>query len=160
VLKELGSLVMKVEVSWPRLLLVVLVGIGLTESALACNELSANAKAQERTPDNRTFILDLDLDKSGSVRGVQVLMGSGPLRSEAIKAAARQRYLPGNSAMTAVEVRFSRDKDRRPKVHEVSFGVSSCIPGGAPIEWPMIRWVNRLLSNQFPLLLPATDSNE
>jgi hypothetical protein len=148
-----------------RFLLLVLISIGLALRALACDELSANAKAQEHTPDNRTFVLDLQLDKSGRVLSVQVLMGTGPLRSHAIQAAAHRKYPPRTTqqiASTAVEVRFSGGKDRSPEVREIALGVPSCVPGGIPMQWPLIPWVNKLLSNQpiLPFPLPSGASNQ
>jgi hypothetical protein len=148
--------------AWPKLFLLVLLGIGLAHRALACNEAPVNARAQQVEAGSRIFLIDLQLSQSGRVRAVEVLIGTGPLRSEAIKIAARGKHPPrsgNNPATTAVEVRFSGRRDRRPEVREVPLGVPSCIPGGIPLESPMKRWVNQLLSTQPLIPFIATQSD-
>jgi len=156
---------MKPERLHRNLLLLAILSAGLIQYALACHEVSANSKSTAHEPDSRAFLIDLHLNKSGTVHAVQVLTGGGPLRSQAVKEAARRKYKPQpgyNTALITVEVKFPRGQDWRPEIHEAVLGVPSCVYGGAPIQWPLIPWVNKLLSRQpiVPFLLPGTDSDQ
>lgn len=153
---------MNSEVVLRKLLLVVLTTSGFAQSAIACNEVSTDAQRHEREPDNRTFLLDLQFNESGKVRAVQVLMGAGPLRTQAIKAAVKRTYRtrPGYaSAVATIAVKFPQGRNAAPEVNEVTLGVSSCVYGGAAVRIEPIlgpTWVNQLLSAQPSI--PGNDS--
>jgi len=149
---------------WRKLVLFVLVCGGLAKNAFACHEVSSSVETAHPEADSRTFLIDLHLDKSGSVRAVQVWMGNGPLRSRAIKAASKRKYHPRpgfNPDLIAVVVKFPQGRKLEPNIREaMPAGVSSCVTGGA-ILWPMIPWVNKVLSSEpiLPLLAPTPRSN-
>lgn len=149
---------------WRKVLLFALLGGAPVQNALACHEASARTETPQPEADSRTFLIDLNLDKSGAVRAVQVWMGSGPLRSRAIKAASRRKYHPRpglNPDLISVVVKFPQGRKPEPNIREaMPADVSSCVTGGA-ILWPMIPWVNKLLSSQpiLPTLAPASESN-
>jgi hypothetical protein len=151
---------MNVEASWRTIILLAGLSGSLVHNAFACRDGSPNAKGPEPRTDGRTFLIDLQLDKSGTVRAVQVWMGSGPLRSRAIEAASGRRYHHKQGLITVV-VKFPQGRKRVPNVREaMPAGVSSCVPGGAPIVWPMIPWVNKLSSQPIlPFLAPTSDFN-
>jgi hypothetical protein len=152
--------VMNPDAALRDLLLALALCPGLTQSAIACNDISANVKPQEREPPNRTFLLALQLTKPGKVRAVQVLMGEGPLRTEAIKAARRRIYRPRPgyaSGVTGVQVKFAHGSTV-PEIRDAMVGgVPSCVYAGAPIQSPLTTWVNQLLSNKLalPFILPS-----
>jgi hypothetical protein len=139
----------------------ILLMVCLAQSALACDEASSNASESQR--DSRTFLLELQLNKSGTVHAVQVLMGAGPLRAEAIRASARRKYhaRPGyNPNIFDVEVKFPEGTDFAPDIREAMVGgVPSCVYGGIPIQWPLILWVNQLLSSKPLLPFPFSAAN-
>lgn len=139
----------------------------LSQSAIACHEMSAPLPVtQERDSEGRTFLLDLQLSKSGSVRAVQVLHGVGALRTKAIRIASRQKYHPPagySQTLTTVEVTFPRGDHDSPKIHrDIALGVSSCVPGGIPSGSPLTPWVNQLLSGRsiLPIPAPVADSKK
>lgn len=137
---------------WRKWFLFALLSGGLLQNALACHEASSSAETAPPEVDSRTFLIDLHLDKSGTVRAAQVWIGDGPLRGRAVKAAVTKKYRPrleANPAVTTVEVKFPQHSDRRPRVREVGLGVSSCVTGPAPVSGA--PWVNELLSAH-PLL--------
>lgn len=145
---------------WKFLLVLVFCG-GLTQIAVACHDVSTDPKPVPSDPYSRTFLLDLQLKKSGAVRGVQVLPGVGPLRVRAIRAAARRKYRtrPGYTPdVIAVEVKFPKTQNLAPEIREAMVGgVLACIYAGAPIQSPLTTWVNELLSNglTLPFILPS-----
>ncbi len=147
---------------WRKLFLCALLGGTLVQGALACHETPSETPQPEA--DSRTFLIDLHLDKSGSVRAVQVWMGNGPLRSRAVKAASRGKYHPRsgfNPNLITVVVKFPQGGRPIPNIRQaMPAGISSCVTGGA-ILWPMIPWVNKLLLRQpiLPLLAPTQESN-
>lgn len=155
---------MKVTPVLPKILLLVVLGASLCNAALACNEPLTNAKTPESGEDGRTFLIDLQLSKSGRVRAIQVLMGAGPLRSSAVQAVLRRTYkpTPGYSpASISVQIKFPRGRDRQPEIREaMPAGISSCIYGGTPIQWPTRIWIEQMLSAR-PLIpfLPPAESN-
>ncbi|MFZ0734097.1 MAG: hypothetical protein WAM79_17380 [Candidatus Sulfotelmatobacter sp.] len=125
--------------------------------AITCDRPAATARSPQgeaavwRT---RTVLLDLELTDSGTVRGVSVWGGEAPLRSEAIKAAARRRYTPRvrKPNVVSVEVRFPIDKRALPDVHEITIGVSSCIPGGRITNpGPMVHLSPESLNHLVPM---------
>lgn len=152
---------MNSEAALPKLVLLLLFSSGLAQSAFACHKTSADATALQRKPDTRTFLLDLQLSKSGAFRGVQVLMGAWPLRTRAIRAATRRRYharIGYNPNVAAVQVKFPEGRNAVPEIREAMVGgVSSCVYGGTPIQWPLIPWVNQMLSSMpvVPIVEPA-----
>ena len=149
---------------WRKMFLFLLLGGGLIPNALACHEVTSDAKTAKAETDSRTFLIDLHLDKSGSVRAAQVWIGDGALRSRAIKAASRRKYQPRpgfSPDLVSVVVKFPQGRNPEPNIREaMPAGVSSSVTGGA-ILWPMIPWVNKLLSSQptLPLLAPTSQSN-
>ena len=148
----------------PKLLFVLLISIGMAQEALACHEASANTGTQKLEASSRSFVLDVQLNKSGAVRAVQVLQGAGPLRARAVRVASTRRYHPPigySQTMTMIEVTFPRRKNAAPRISQAMVaGVSSCVPASAPIQWPLIPWVNQLLSSKpiLPFLVQADDS--
>lgn len=136
---------------------------GLIQNALACHGNSAGTETPSPAVDSRTFLMDLHLDKSGSVRAVQVWTGEGVLRRRAVEAASKRKYHPRpdfRPAQITVVVKFPQAGKLVPDVREaMPAGVSSCVTGGA-ILWPTIPWVNKLLSSQPnpPLLAPTSKS--
>ena len=151
---------------WREFLFFVVLSGCLVQDALACREVSPGAEAAHPEADRRTFLIDLHLDKSGSVRSVQVWTGDGPLRSRAVKAAIRWKYRARsgfNPHRIMVVVKFPQGRRPVPNIREaMPAGVSSCVPGGAPVVWPLIPWVNKLLSSQpiLPFLAPPSESNK
>ena len=127
----------------------------LAQSALACHEILGDPKTPQPEPDNRKFLLHLQLSKSGTVVAVRVLIGDGPLRKDAIREAARRRYhlRPGYNG-AGVEVNFPRGKNSSPKIREAMVGgVSSCVPAGTAILVRLTHsseadWLSQLLSGQ------------
>lgn len=151
---------MNSEVVLRKLLLIVLMSSGFAQSAVACNAVPADVQGHER--DNRTFLLDLQLNQSGKVLAVQVVMGAGPLRTQAIKVAVKRTYRPRPgyaSGVVTIAVKFPQGRNAAPEINEVTLGVSSCVYGGAAVRIEPIlgpTWVNQLLSAQPSI--PANDS--
>ena len=145
---------------WRKVFLFVLLSGGLVQNALACHAITSNEQTAKSEGDGRTFVIDIQLDRSGEVHSVHVLSGNGPLRSRAIRAAARRKYKPRpgfSPTATAVAVRFLRGQDWRPEVYEIVLGVSSCVYTSTPVQGPLKSWVDELLSAKplVPFLLPA-----
>jgi len=144
--------------------LVLLLGF-LSQRSVACHEVIPATKASEREPTSHTFVLDLRVSKSGDVRSVEVLIGSGPLRTKAIRAATRRIYKrpPGQkSDVITVEVKFRHATDRVAEIREIALGVPGCIYVTTPIRiaLPLLvsgpAWINQLLSGQ--QIVPVIDS--
>lgn len=161
-----GRVTMNTDPVWPRFFLIALMGFALGHRALACDEVSASAKVQERDAESRTFLMDVQLTKSGAVRAVQVWQGTGPLRAKAVRFASARRYHPPigySQSVTTIEVTFPLGKAPVPKIRgNIVLGVPACIYVSSPIQWPLISWVNKLLSNQpiLPFPLPSGASNQ
>jgi outer membrane biosynthesis protein TonB len=84
--------------------------------------------------EDRSVLLTVKLSKGGAVRDATVIRGPEALRAPAIRAAKAQKYehrivysFPDPHEMV-VEVTFSQDRDRAPKVRQaLPAGVSSCL---------------------------------
>ncbi len=90
------------------------------------------------TSTKSTVIVQVRIDKSGVVHDVKVVSGPPTLNAAAIKAVKQWKYTPSwatgspNERQTFLAVTLV--KGAAPKVQEVAFGVSSCIPAPARVR--------------------------
>jgi hypothetical protein len=115
--------------------------------------------------DNRTIVMDLQLNKSGKVSAVQVLSGVEALRRQAIRAAVARDYRSWlGYSWIRVEVKFTLSKHKAPEVREIHMGGSlGCVYGSTPVfvVLPALSsqpaWLDQVMSGQpiVPLLAPA-----
>jgi len=109
---------------------------------------------------SNTVLVQVRIDKSGVVHDMKAVSGSSALRGDAIKAVKRWKYKPAywvtgspNERQTFLAVTLV--KGAAPKVQEVAFGVSSCIPAPARIRVSQIVMQGYLIRRVDPVYPPG-----
>lgn len=149
--------------------LVFVFAVCIVPIAFACDN-GSEANAGESPKDERTVLLSVVVSNSGAVSEVKVLSGSTALRTAAIEAARRRKYIGktidnwgttpvGNSSArrAMLAVTFPLQKGVPPKIQQaMPAGVSACLPAPKCVRVSQAFMGNRLLRRVEPAYPPES----